>query len=68
MFNDSPTDLITIKEVEKTTGFKKSAIYLRIGQGTFPRQVKLGSRTARWVRGEVDAWKQDIIKQRERDK
>ncbi|HEM7975804.1 TPA: AlpA family phage regulatory protein [Citrobacter koseri] len=26
-----------------------------MGQGTFPRQVKLGSRTARWVRGEVEA-------------
>lgn len=64
MFNDSPTDLITIKEVEKTTGFKKSAIYLRIGQGAFPKQVKLGSRTARWVRGEIEAWKQELIKQR----
>lgn len=66
MYKDLPTDLITIKEVEKTTGFKKSAIYLRIGQGTFPRQVKLGSRTARWGRGEVEAWKQEIIKQRDK--
>ncbi|EDT7238847.1 TPA: helix-turn-helix transcriptional regulator [Salmonella enterica subsp. enterica] len=66
MYKDLPTDLITIKEVEKTTGFKKSAIYLRIVQGTFPRQVKLGSRTARWVRGEVEAWKQEIIKQRDK--
>lgn len=66
MYKDLPTDLITIKEVEKTTSFKKSAIYLRIGQGTFPRQVKLGSRTARWVRGEVEAWKQEMINQRDK--
>lgn len=64
MYNDSPTDLITIKEVEKTTGIKKSTIYIQISQGEFPKQVKLGSRTSRWVRGEVEAWKQEWIKQR----
>ncbi|EAA8769994.1 AlpA family transcriptional regulator [Salmonella enterica subsp. enterica serovar Anatum] len=64
MYKDLPTGLITIKEVEKTTGFKKSAIYLRMGRGTFPRQVKLGSRIARWVRGEIEAWKQEMINQR----
>ena len=65
MYNDSPTDLITIKEVEKTTGFKKSVIYLRIKQGVFPNQVKLGSRTARWIRGEIEAWKQEQINLRD---
>ncbi|MDI8838624.1 AlpA family phage regulatory protein, partial [Salmonella enterica subsp. enterica serovar Anatum] len=30
----------------------------------FPRQVKLGSRIARWVRGEIEAWKQEMINQR----
>ncbi|MEY6764105.1 helix-turn-helix transcriptional regulator [Kluyvera ascorbata] len=59
-----PTDLLTIKEVEKTTGIKKSNIYLQISQGVFPKQVKLGSRTSRWVRIEVEAWKQEWIKRR----
>ncbi|EAV7503852.1 AlpA family transcriptional regulator [Salmonella enterica] len=59
-----PTDLLTIKEVEKTTGIKKSNIYLQISQGVFPKQVKLGSRTSRWVRSEVEAWKQEWIKRR----
>ncbi|EGQ6365068.1 AlpA family transcriptional regulator [Salmonella enterica] len=59
-----PTDLLTIKEVEKTTGIKKSNIYLHISQGVFPKQVKLGSRTSRWVRSEVEAWKQEWIKRR----
>ena len=59
-----PTDLLTNKEVEKTTGIKKSNIYLQISQGVFPKQVKLGSRTSRWVRSEVEAWKQEWIKRR----
>lgn len=31
------TDLISIKEVERATGFKKSYIYQKIKDGDFPR-------------------------------
>ncbi|MGG2142194.1 helix-turn-helix transcriptional regulator [Symbiopectobacterium sp. RP] len=57
----SDTDLITIKEVERSVGLKKSCIYLHISNGKFPKQKKLGTRTVRWVRGEIEAWKKQFL-------
>lgn len=57
----SDTDLITLKEVERSVGLKKSCIYDRISNNEFPKPKKLGSRTSRWVRGEVEAWKKQFL-------
>ncbi|BEM41613.1 hypothetical protein SME13J_02320 [Serratia marcescens] len=53
------TDLISIKEVERATGFKKSYIYQKIKDGDFPRPKKLGA-SSRWVRGDVEVWKKQF--------
>lgn len=55
------TDMITIKEVERSVGHKKSFIYDRISKGEFPAPKKLGSRTSRWLRSEVEAWKKQFL-------
>ncbi|EGJ0969428.1 AlpA family phage regulatory protein [Salmonella enterica] len=57
----SDTDLINIKEVERSVGLKKSSIYERISNNEFPNPKKLGSRTSRWVRGEVEEWKKQFL-------
>lgn len=57
----SDTDLINIKEVERSVGLKKSSIYERISNNEFPKPKKLGSRTPRWVRGEVEEWKKQFL-------
>ncbi|HFI7901443.1 helix-turn-helix transcriptional regulator [Escherichia coli] len=57
----SDTDLINIKEVERSVGLKKSSIYERISHNEFPKPKKLGSRTSRWVRGEVEEWKKQFL-------
>nr|WP_072014425.1 AlpA family phage regulatory protein [Pectobacterium odoriferum] len=57
----SDTDLISIKEVERAVGLKKSSIYARISNGDFPKPKKLGSRTSRWLRGEVEDWKKQFL-------
>lgn len=57
----SDTDLINIKEVERSVGLKKSSIYERISNNEFPAPKKLGSRTSRWVRGEVEEWKKQFL-------
>lgn len=60
----SDTDLISIKEVEHTTGMKKSWIYARINKGDFPPPRKFGTHktsTSRWVRGEIENWKRQYI-------
>lgn len=55
------TDLIPIKEVERSVGLKKTCIYDRVSKGEFPKPRKLGTKTSRWVRGEVEAWKQQFL-------
>ncbi|EAO6094643.1 AlpA family phage regulatory protein [Salmonella enterica] len=57
----SDTDLINIKEVERSVGLKKSSIYERISNNEFPKPKKHGSRTSRWVRGEVEEWKKQFL-------
>lgn len=57
----SDRDLIKIQEVEQSVGHKKSYIYDRIKKGEFPAPKKLGSKSSRWVRGEVEAWKKQFI-------
>lgn len=57
----SDTDLINIKEVERSVGLKKSSIYERISNNEFPKPKKLESRTSRWVRGEVEEWKKQFL-------
>ncbi|MBT9431648.1 AlpA family phage regulatory protein [Candidatus Sodalis endolongispinus] len=54
------TDLITLKEVVRSVGLKKSWIYDKISKGEFPRPKKLGT-SSRWLRGEVEAWKKQFL-------
>lgn len=42
--------------VKARTGLARSTIYLRMSQGTFPKQVSLGARTVGWVESEIEAW------------
>lgn len=57
----SDSDLINIKEVERSVGHKKTFIYDRISKGEFPAPKKLGTRSSRWLRGEIEAWKKQFI-------
>ena len=57
----SDTDLINIKEVERSVGLKKTSIYERISNNEFQKPKKLGSRTSRWVRGEIEEWKKQFL-------
>lgn len=45
------------KQVQAQTGLGRSAIYNAIGQGTFPKPVRLGnSRSVGWIEAEVLDW------------
>ena len=54
-----------INQVTKRTGNSKSSIYNYIGEGTFPKPVKLGPRSVGWLRHEVDEWIVAKIEQRD---
>ena len=53
--------LIRLPDVESTTGCKKSTIYLMIGEGRFPKPVRLSSRHVAWPESAVLQWVQDRI-------
>jgi prophage regulatory protein len=48
--------------VQSRTGLSRSAIYLKIAQGTFPKPISLGARAVGWLDAEVEEWLSDRIK------
>ena len=48
--------LLRLPEVKSTTGLSKSSIYARISEGTFPRQIPLGTRLVVWVEADIQKW------------
>lgn len=53
--------------VEARTGLRRSAIYQGIAEGTFPRQVRLGTKAVGWLEHEIDSWIEDRIAERDRE-
>jgi prophage regulatory protein len=56
---------IRLKEVCARIGLRPSAIYRLIGEGRFPKQVKLSGRTAAWVESEVETFMDARIAERD---
>lgn len=42
--------------VVDVTGLKKSAIYKRMSEGSFPRPVSLGGRAVAWKSDDIERW------------
>ena len=53
--------LLTIKEVVKIVGFKKSTIYKFIKENKFPLPLKFG-KSSRWAKSEIDEWMKNLNK------
>lgn len=51
-----PLRVIRLHEVEARTGLRKSAIYQRANDGTFPKPIRLSARANGWIESEIDAW------------
>jgi prophage regulatory protein len=43
-------------QVEARTGLKRSTIYQRIRDGTFPKPVRIGPRAVAWLETDVSQW------------
>ena len=54
--NHNYCTLFRLSQVQKISGLKKSAIYLKIKEGTFPKPVRLGSKAVAWRSDELSAW------------
>ena len=51
-----PPRFIRLPHVVEMTGMGKTFIYARISDGTFPKQIQLGSRSVVWNEREVIDW------------
>jgi prophage regulatory protein len=54
--NTFQTRFLRLPEVRTITGLSKSTIYVRISEGTFPKQVSLGPRLVVWVDSDIQNW------------
>jgi prophage regulatory protein len=50
---------IRLPEVKHLTGLGRTTIYLKIAQGSFPEQIRLGANLVAWHESEVLAWMGD---------
>ena len=48
--------ILRLKDVEKTTGLKRSTIYNLIQADRFPRPSRIGKRAVGWPRSEIKNW------------
>jgi prophage regulatory protein len=53
--SDVADELIPFASVQSAVGLKRTAIYRRIKDGSFPTPAKLGV-ASRWSRREVEGW------------
>ena len=54
--NDHDDMFLRISDVTKRTGLSRAAIYRMIAEGTFPRQVPIGTRAVGWRLSSVLEW------------
>ena len=61
MQNQAARRILRLPSVQARTGLSRSTIYLRIAEGTFPRQISLGARAIGWLEGDIDDWIEGLL-------
>jgi len=56
MLQPLPDRLIGLDRVMEIVGLGKTLIYRLIGDGAFPKQIKLGQNASRWSESEIFSW------------
>ena len=55
---------IRLDEVMSRTGLKRANIYLRMKNGTFPKNISIDAKNVVWLESEIMEWMQEKINQR----
>jgi prophage regulatory protein len=55
-FSVSPNRFLRLRQVIDLVGLRKTTLYARIGEGSFPKPVSLGGRSVAWIESEVIDW------------
>jgi|YNPMSStandDraft_1061717.scaffolds.fasta_scaffold55162_1 excisionase family DNA binding protein len=48
--------LLKVEEVATTVGLSRACIWRWAARGRFPQPIRLGNKTTRWKRSDVEAW------------
>ncbi|UXC89900.1 AlpA family phage regulatory protein [Sphingobium sp. RSMS] len=56
-----PDRIIRLKTVLARTGLSRTTLYRKMGEGTFPRQVKISIHGAGWRESAVNRWVADPV-------
>jgi prophage regulatory protein len=56
-----PDRIIRLKTVLARTGLSRSTIYRKIGEGTFPAQLRISVNGAGWRESEINRWIVDPV-------
>ena len=62
--NSAQPRFLRLAEVLELTGMGKTFIYARMKDGTFPKQIQLGSRSVVWNEQEVIKWMEEQMASR----
>ncbi|WP_245654082.1 helix-turn-helix transcriptional regulator [Novosphingobium rosa] len=57
--------IIRLKTVLARTGLSRSTIYRKIADGSFPRQIAIGTHSAGWRESAIDRWIENPVGWRE---
>ncbi|MEW5993336.1 MAG: AlpA family transcriptional regulator [Candidatus Zixiibacteriota bacterium] len=53
--------LLRLPEVERRVALKRSTIYRRIKEGSFPKPRKLAVNVSVWPESEIDRWVEQVL-------
>ena len=48
--------LLRVNQVLARCGLSRSSLYRQMGEGAFPRPLRVGVRAVRWPESEIEAW------------
>lgn len=57
--------VLRLPQVIEKVQVGRSSIYLWMKQGTFPKQIKIGPRSAGWLEAEIDDWVESRTQERD---
>lgn len=52
----SDNRLLRLREVLARCGLSRSTLYRQMGEGAFPRPLRVGVRAVRWREAEIEDW------------
>ena len=67
-----PQTLVDRHEVTRLTGFSRAWIYAQMKAGRFPKPIRIGPRSVRWVESAIREWiseriEEDRLRRSDRD-